>query len=95
MCPLQGTQQHTKWAPKKGGRNQYLINIHTTKEISQCYMLYNGLSLSIITADAMEKNDIPVSNVHLTINLETTGKVIWRQLVFKEDKIMLWLNFYK
>lgn len=85
MCPLQGTQQHTKWAPNKAGRNQYLINIHTTKEISQCYMLYNGLSLSIITADSKETNDINLSNVILTRNLDTTGK--WPKAnLFKEDK---------
>lgn len=57
-------------------------------------MLYNGLSLSIITADSIETNDITVSNV-LTRNLDTTGKLIWRKLVFKEDKIILWLNFNK
>lgn len=57
-------------------------------------MLYNGLSLSIITADSIETNDITVSSV-LTRNLDTTGKLIWRKLVFKEDNIILWLNFNK
>lgn len=39
-------------------------------------MLYNGLSLSIITADSIETNDITVPNVNLARNLDTIGKVI-------------------